>query len=258
MTETLHIADLEFEVRRGPRRKTLGLTVDRGGELIVHAPVSATEHELREWVNRKLLWVHRKLAQKEEMNAAARKPDFVSGETFFYLGKTYRLRVVDEAEVQLALDGEWFLLRRSEQMTAVEQFRKWYIRTGTPWLSRRVAFWEPRVNAKPTCVSVRDLGFNWGSCGRNQTVHFNWRLLQLPVRLIDYIVVHEMAHLIEHNHTREFWKILDGVMPDWSERKKTMESEWQAFAAFAIDDIAPANELRTPKPPSSPRPAARR
>jgi hypothetical protein len=109
------------------------------------------------------------------------------------------------------------------------------MRTGTPWIVERVSAWEPRVNAKPPRVMVGDLGFNWGSCGKNGAIYFNWRLLQLPVRLIDYIVVHEMAHLIEHNHTREFWKILDRAMPDWQERKKTMESVWKEFAVFNVD-----------------------
>lgn len=236
MNETLHIADLDFEVRRGPRRKTLGLTVDRGGELVVHAPQTATEDELREWVNRKLLWVHRKLALKDEMNSATRTPEFVSGECFFYLGKNYRLRVVDQGDAPLAFSGEWFLLRRRDRDDAVQHFRAWYLATGTPWLTNRVANWESRVNAKPSRISVGDLGYNWGSCGKNGVVYFNWRLLQLPVRLIDYIVVHELAHLVEHNHTREFWRVLDRVLPDWRERKAAMESGWQAFAAFQIGD----------------------
>ena len=167
MSETLSIADLHFEVRRGPRRKTLGLTVDRGGELIVHAPPSATEEELRRWVQRKLLWVHRKLAQKQEMNAAARRPEFVSGESFYYLGKSFRLRVMDEGEAQLRFQGEWFLLRRTDPAKAIQHFRRWYLDTGAPWLANRVKMWEPRVNAEPQGISVGDLGFRWGSCGKN-------------------------------------------------------------------------------------------
>lgn len=233
MTETLQIADLEFEVRRGPRRKTLGLTVDRTGELIVHAPPTATQEELTDWVNKRLLWVHRKLALKEEMNSEFRQPEFVSGETFFYLGKSYRLRVVDSLKSPLLFDGEWFHMRRADQPKAVSHFRSWYVQKGSSWLQERAAFWESRVNAHPSRIRVGDLGFNWGSCGKSGDVYFNWRLLQLPVRLIDYIVVHEMAHLIEHNHTREFWKILDRVMPDWEVRKKSLELRWQAFAMFA-------------------------
>ncbi len=239
MSETLQFDDLVFEVRRGPRRKTLGLTVDRDGELVVHAPQSASEDELRKWVNRKLLWVHQKLAQKQEMNSAVRTPEFVSGESFYYLGKNYRLRVLDKGDVAFWFDGDRFFLRRGDLADAVQHFRKWYLKTGTPWLASRVSTWESRVNVKPSQIRVSDLGFRWGSCGKNNVVHFNWRLLQLPVRLIDYVIVHELAHLLEHNHTREFWRILDRTLPDWRERKSTLESGWQAFTAFGIDDERP-------------------
>lgn len=238
MSETLHIANLVFEVRRGPRRKTLGLTVDRAGELVVHAPQSASEAELRKWVNRKLLWVHRKLAQKQELNSAVRTPEFVSGESFFYLGKNYRLRVVDQSDVALSFDGEWFFLRRADVLDAMKHFRKWYSKTGTPWLAQRVAMWEPRVNVRPARVNVCDLGFRWGSCGKNRVVYFNWRVLQLPIRLIDYVVVHELAHLLEHNHAREFWRILDRTLPDWRERKHTLEFDWQPYSSFGVKSTA--------------------
>lgn len=65
-------------------------------------------------------------------------------------------------------------------------------------------------------------------------IYFIWRLLQLPVRLIDYVVVHELSHLLEDSHTREFWQILDRTMPDWYERKRRLESDWQPFCAFRI------------------------
>src|SRR5262249_48359544 len=161
MTETLHIADLDFEVRRGPRRKTLGLTVDRAGELVVHAPAEASPDDLRRWVTRKLLWVHRKLAQKQEMNAAARTPEFVTGESFFYLGKGFRLRLVENGKNPLRLSGEWLLLRRGDRADAVQHFRRWYLARGGPWLSKRVVMWRPRLNAEPAKVRVSDLGFRW-------------------------------------------------------------------------------------------------
>lgn len=234
MNETLHIANLDFEVRRGPRRKTLGLTVDRAGELVVHAPKSASEEELRKWVDRKLLWVHRKLALKQDLNSAARPPEFVSGESFFYLGKSYRLRVTDGGEAPLQFNGEWFVLRRSERDQAAQHFRRWYLANGTPWLTNRVATWESRVSAQPVRVRVCDLGYHWGSCGKKGSLNFNWRLLQLPVRLIDYIVVHELVHLLEHNHTREYWKIMDRALPDWKNRKRGLEDTWHSYAVFRV------------------------
>jgi predicted metal-dependent hydrolase len=168
------------------------------------------------------------------MNATARTPEFVTGESFFYLGKGFRLRIVEAGEGPLRLSGEWLLLRRSDPADAVQHFRRWYLERGGPWLSERIIMWQPRLNAEPAKVRVSDLGFRWGSCGKKGTLNFNWRLLQLPVRMIDYVIVHELAHLLEENHTPEFWQVLDRALPDWRERKSAMESGWQAFAVFGI------------------------
>ena len=240
MTETLHISNLDFEVRRSHRRKTLGLTVDRAGELVVHAPATADEAELRQWVTRKLLWVHQKLAQKQEMNATKRTPEFVSGESFYYLGRTFRLKLVVNADKPLRFNGEWFHLRKRDCADAAAHFRQWYLDTGSEWLTKRAEAWQSRVGAKPARLNVGDLGYRWGSCGKNRVVYFNWRLLQLPVRLVDYVVVHELVHLHEHSHNPEFWEILDRVLPDWRERKKVMESSGQAYVTFGIGTVGEA------------------
>ena len=110
MNETLEVGDLTFEVRRSLRRKTLGLTVDRGGELRIHAPENTTDHELAQWTRSKLLWVHRKLARKEELAPKVRAPEFVSGENFSYLGRNYRLKIVRQPAEPLHFDGKYFWL----------------------------------------------------------------------------------------------------------------------------------------------------
>jgi len=235
MNETLLIADLEFEVRRSERRKTLGLTVDRAGELVIHAPHTATEDELRRWVGRKLVWVYQKLAIKKELTGEIRAPEFVSGETIFYLGRSYRLKLVREQETALRFDGQWFRLREADRDDAVQHFRRWYVDTGGRWLRERVAAWQRKVHAVPTRVSVCDLGYRWGSSGKNGVLRFNWRLLQLPVRLVDCVLVHELVHLLERNHTAEFRKIMDRVLPDWRERESELEEGAQVYIVFPID-----------------------
>lgn len=236
MNETLHIGDMDFEVRRSTRRKTLGLTVDRAGELVVHAPDGTTKADLERWVESKLLWVHRKLLLKEEQAGLSHQLEFISGEAISYLGRNYRLKVVDCQEQPLCFDGQWFLLRRRDRGGAVEHFRQWFVDTGTPWVQKRVKAWEPKTGTSPSRVIVEDLGYRWGSCGKNEVLYFNWRLLQLPVRLVDYVLVHEMIHLIERNHTEGFWRALERVLPDWRIRKDQIESDWSLHAALGTAD----------------------
>jgi predicted metal-dependent hydrolase len=220
--ETLELSNLVFEVRRSPRRATVGLTVDRGGELVIHAPESSDRDELARWTRSKLLWVHRKLLSKAESAPQLTEPSFVSGENFTFLGRNYRLKLVRNASAALEFDGKYFLLSVSARAEATKHFRDWYVRYGREWLSRRVELLSRKTAAKPSRVSVRGLGYRWGSYGKNGALHFNWKLLQLPVRLIDYVIVHELAHLLEPHHGPEFSRVLDRSLPDWRDRAEQL------------------------------------
>lgn len=221
MSELLELGGLKFEIRRSTRRRTLGLTVDRGGELVLHAPSDAQEPDLAAWARSKLLWVHRKLALKEESTPRVRAPEYVSGEVFSYLGKGHQLKIVSKQAEPLRFDGTRFLLRRDAR-PADEHFRRWYIGAGNTWLPRRIERLRARTGPAPVRVFVRDLGFRWGSCGRDGRLFLNWRLLQLPTRLVDYVVVHELCHLVEPSHKPAFWQTLERAQPDWRERKKEL------------------------------------
>ncbi len=233
MIETLTIEGLSFEVRRSERRRTLGLTVDRTGELVAHVPAAASSDEVSRWVSKNLLWVHRKLALKEEATAKMRFPEFVSGEAFSYLGRYYRLKVVERQDQPLKFDGARFILRRSAR-PAEAHFRRWYIATGSDWLKRRVEFISARTSTKPKRIEVRDLGFRWGSCGSNGVLFFNWKLLQLPVRLADYIIAHELTHLGETRHDAKFSRALSRAMPDWERRKESLNSRAKEYLVFGL------------------------
>lgn len=234
MNGVLHIDGLTFALRRSPRRKTLGLTVDRGGELVVHAPDAMAQDQIAQWVGTRLLWVHRKLAQKEALRQERRPLEFVSGESICYLGRGYRLRVVDGQPEPLEFDGEWFNLRRSDQPSAAGHFRDWFIRAGTDWLQERVKRLSPKTGGGPVAIAVGDLGFRWGSCGKDGVLHLNWRLLQLPVHLIDYVVAHELVHRVERHHTQPFWQAFERAMPDCREREAELAREWHVYASFEV------------------------
>jgi predicted metal-dependent hydrolase len=117
MMETFEVESLVFEVRRSPRRTTLELTVDRAGELVIHAPETSDAKDLARWTRSKLLWVHGKLANKAEVAPRVRQPEFVSGESFSYLGRSYRLKVAHEAKESLRIDGRNFLLSEAYERT---------------------------------------------------------------------------------------------------------------------------------------------
>jgi predicted metal-dependent hydrolase len=234
MTETLQVGDLTFEVRRSLRRRTLGLTVDRGGDLLIHAPETLTAQDLQRWTKGKLLWVYRQLALKAEASCEVRPPEYVSGEGFTYLGRSYRLKTVADQKEPLRFDGKRFHLRSNARSDAAVHFRRWYISTGTEWLKTRVENLARKTSDVPARIAVRDLGYRWGSCGKNRVLFFNWKVLQLPVRLADYVIVHELIHLQEPNHGPEFWRALERALPDWKERQEELRTRAKDFLTFGM------------------------
>lgn len=240
MNETIHAGGFDFELRRSPRRATLGLSVDRGGELLAHAPEGVELDEITDYIKSRLLWVHQKLAEQEPLRIKYRAPEVITGETIFYLGNSHRLKVAEDAADALAFDGTAFVLS-SRIKDPFPHFRKWFIAQATPVIRRRVEWFQHRTTARPKKVRVCDLGFRWGSCGTNGHLNFNWQLVQLPVRLIDYVVTHEMVHLTVPDHSNRFWKTLGAVMPDYQERRDEIAVSAHRFLRFSANpaDRAP-------------------
>jgi len=232
MIKTLKVDDLQFQVRWSPRRKSLQLTVDRGGELIISAPEGCAPAQLEEFVREKRFWLYTKLAEKEALRRPAPPKEFVSGEGFPYLGRSYRLLLVDKQDVPLKLERGRFKLRRDDAADGRRQFVTWYTDHARRWLPRRIDEFAPRIGVEPAGLDVRDLGFRWGSCGHDGTVYFHWTTILLPPRIVEYIVVHELAHLHERHHTPEFWQRVERTLPDYEARKRWLAENGMAFVGL--------------------------
>lgn len=233
MTNTLAVDGLTYELRRSPKRATIGITVDRDGSLILTAPEDCPEATIEEIVRKKQLWVHTKLAQKRLLFRPRAQKEYVTGEGFQYLGRSYRLLLVDaEADSPtpaLRLCGGWFELRRDERYRAEEHFVGWYTRNGEPWIRRRASLLSDRIGAEPASVCVRELGYRWGSCGPGGTLNFHWRTLCLPPRMVEYVIVHELVHLVEPHHGPGFWRRVERVIPDFADRKRWLAENGGRF-----------------------------
>lgn len=221
---TLTVNDLQFDLRRSPRRRTLEITVDRGGELILSAPPDLSEARLRDFVQRKRMWVYQQLARKDALPRQGPRKAFVDGEDFAYLGRSYRLRLVPEADAAVKLVGGRFVMPKALARDGREHLIRWYCQRAGPWLWRKVQDYAARMEVSPAGLRVQDLGYRWGSCGKGQVLYFHWKTILLPAPIAAYVVVHEMAHLHEPHHTPEFWRRVERAMPDF-ERSKSWLAE---------------------------------
>lgn len=228
----LVVNDLRFDVRRSERRRAMEITVERSGELVLSAPQEVPDARLRDFVQRKRMWVYKQLARKEAQGRETPRKVFVEGEGFAYLGRSYRLRLVPEGDAAVKLVGGRFVMPQALARDGREHLVRWYCARARQWLTGKVSDHAARMEVAPAGVRVQDLGYRWGSCGKGDWLYFHWKTILLPARIAEYVVVHEMAHLHEPHHTPEFWRRVERAMPDFERRKA-----WLAARGMDVEGV---------------------
>lgn len=219
------VQDIEYQLLPGAERQTTDIVIERDGVVRVRPPIRMTPEEVDATVFSKRMWIYRNLAEWEDLNATRVVREWVSGESFLYLGSTYRLALVDTQDEALKLkDGRFQLLRAVVQNggrdAAQQAFVSFYKDKGLPRIQQRVAYFAARVGVVAGAVQVKDLGYRWASCTSDGSLNFHWKCLMAPLTVIDYVVVHELCHLRQRDHSDAFWNEVDKVLPDYRERKE--------------------------------------
>lgn len=228
---TLVYEDLEITVRESARRKTLELSVERDGNVTLATPPGAREADLLDFVEDHSLWLYTKLAEKARQTPARPPQEYVQGAGFFYLGRSYRLKLVAAGaqRVPLRLQQGRFCLREDALPAGREHFIAWYSLHLRPQLDSLLESYVERIGRRPNAVYIQDLGYRWGSANRRGQLYFHWRLALLPVEMIEYVVVHELVHLVERYHSPAFWARLERVLPDYAARREWLAQEGAAY-----------------------------
>lgn len=223
--ENITIKGLSIRVKRSARRKTVELTVERDGRIILYAPENADQDKLESLVQEKRFWIFQQMDRKEEELHQLPEKEFVSGEGFYYRGRKYRLKIFDEPRTgknggRLRFQSGRFLMPRFLTPKGRDVFMDWYTRRAEDWIPRRVQLLQDRVGVAPASIEIRDLGFRWGSCTQKGKLLFHWRLILLPPERIDYLLLHELVHLHEHNHSPAFYERLRRAAPEYERHEE--------------------------------------
>ena len=225
MMTTMKMDCLEYRLKRS-NRKSMGISIERDGTVIVKVPHQAELNNIKKFISEKKIWIHQKQAKKKVLNREKPNREFVNGQGFLYLGKSYRLRFIDDAgigsgtlpkAVPLRLWHGYFELAESEKTGARNHFVSWYRKQIKRQLKERVPRYDKRIGVTVKDIRILDLGHRWASCGRNGIINFNWRTIMAPIWVFDYILVHEMVHIVERVHSDRFWRLVARVMPDHEE-----------------------------------------
>lgn len=226
---TFGTSTIEYTIQYKPLKHDCTIAIDWSTGVSIVAPEGVSQERVDDVLRRKAPWILRRLAEFREIKAPSTRHLFLSGEKFPYLGRNYRLKVQagDVREVSLAFkNGRFFALVPHESSSIWREerlrsaFHNWYIAHGHDKLQRRVQLFGNRLGVHPAKVVVKNQQARWGSCTKSGTVNFNWHILMAPLRIVDYVVVHELSHMLYSDHSAEFWTTMQSVIPDYDERKE--------------------------------------
>lgn len=219
---------LRYTITRSAERETVAVTVAPDGAVAVAAPKGTRRDLLAVAVTKKADWI---LHQQEffRRQASSQPKQFVSGESLYYLGRQFKLKVrksIDDPAPTVQLLQGQFLVRipatveKEQQSATVKRvLQGWYrIRAGEvirPLVDR----YAEKLGLTFKIVQIRDMQKRWGSGGKEGRLAFNWRIVMAPKRLIEYVVSHELCHLVHNDHSRDFWRLLEKVMPECERRR---------------------------------------
>lgn len=228
------VRDIDYHLMPGSDRATTDIVIERSGIVVVRPPLGLDEEQVDAVVDSKRMWIYRNLAEWRDLNATAVVRSWVNGETFLYLGRSYRLSLIADQVPDLKLLEGRFCLKRSlvdqgGSMAARKSFEAYYTTKGLQRIKERVNYYAPKVGVEASSVKVRDMAFKWANCSKNGVLSFHWKCMMAPPKIIDYIVVHELCHIHHRNHSDAFWNEVDKVMPDFYERKAWLRKNGAAL-----------------------------
>ncbi len=203
------------------KRKTISLAVTHDAELVIRAPIETPFEYLKNLVNRKRDWITAKLKEMQDSPKPKAK-EFVNRESFLYLGKSYQLKIVDNAKFDIEIKDN-LLLSLEKAPYAREVLIKWYKSEAAKKIKERCEWYSRRAGDMPFSIRITNAQKRWGSCGTNGTLNFSWRLIMAPLEIIDYVVVHELVHLEQRDHSRLFWNKVKTIMPDFKRRQNWLK-----------------------------------
>jgi len=215
---------IEFELTYR-KRKTMSIMVEPPGVVTVVAPAGTPENLVLERVKTKAQWIVSKLQEVREVTQVDTAKEFVSGESFKYMGRNYSLNLIVDTTIRkpdVDLDGNNLIVISPSRDEGVVQkaVEAWYRAMAKEQINTRIMHYQTKTGVAPNSIMIKDQKKRWGSCSTSGNVYFNWRVIMAPADVVDYVVVHELCHLVHHNHSADFWKLVSTVMPDYQVRKE--------------------------------------
>lgn len=223
---------MTYVLHRSPNRKSIGIQVHLEHGIVVRAPININLSKIKEFLQKKETWILKKLYYRDTVNLKSKRRDFITNETIDVLGSPLILNYITHSGKRLRVEfvsnklnihiPQRFDLKLNRDKLKIKIIL-WYKDFAMKTIQTRLPILTSRLNLYPTEVKIRFYKSRWGVCREDGIIIFNWRIIQAPVEIIDYVIVHELCHLKFMNHSKQYWHLVESVYPNYKESKKWLK-----------------------------------
>ncbi len=215
------------------KRKTMGIYIDVYGNIELRVPRETKDNNVENMLKTKWEWIINKSEEMKEKTRGFKKKEYVEGENFLYLGESYPISIVVNKLTKnsdITLEDDRLIITINEQNDELIKkiLTKFYKQKCKRLIESRIRYYQQHFKSKPKSIKITSNKKTWGTCNSLREMTFNWKLIMAPIEIIDYVVAHEMCHMVHLNHDRSFWRLLGKYIPNYEERQQWLkESHWK-------------------------------
>lgn len=229
--------DLKYTILRKPRKRGATITVQPDNEVVISVPKYFSESMIQEILERQASWIAKKTAVYKNLRQKFPAKNYQEGDLFHFLGDVYSLKVQTAAlrKVELQKNNLWVFCpqeipsKGKDSLASV--IRAWYESEAERILKVRVKYYEERMKLLGGEIEIKTIRSFWGSCAADKKLRFNARLIMAPLEVVDYVVVHELSHLVHRNHSYRFWNLVGQFIPQYARHRSWLNAHG-AFLNF--------------------------
>jgi predicted metal-dependent hydrolase len=223
---------MNFDIIRTNRKKSVSIEVN-DGIVKVRVPKNLSDKKIQTIINDRLPWIEKKIDEQAQQMIDIPKR-YVNGEFFSYLGNEYQLQIIEDSQEHIVLNEKYLqvmlpIISHTDDISEYVHslLTKWYEQQALSILTKKTKKFDALIDKRPVSIKIRDYKSRWGSCSSKGAITYNWRIIIGPEHVVDYVVVHELSHLLEHNHSKSFWKSVEQVFPDFKNSRKWLKMNGQ-------------------------------
>ncbi|HXS59386.1 MAG TPA: SprT family zinc-dependent metalloprotease [Candidatus Sulfopaludibacter sp.] len=213
--------EIEFQIIKTARKKTSEITV-KYDDILIRAPFSKSIEDIESLVNSKVEWILQKIKENSGKKPEIIFPTYKNNTTLPYLGKNVSLKIVKDKNDYLEFSNNEFVMHVNKNKVKTI-YEKWLFNISSIIFNQFIEKYSILLNIRPKKILIKNLKSRWGSATYKGTINLNVNLIKAPIEVIEYVVLHEMSHLIEKNHSHRFWKIIEYHMSNYPDKIKWLK-----------------------------------